>query len=98
MTLDAYRTLYDSSVTFGVKKQLQAEQGLPELEAQVSELTDKKKNLEGQVSALRAKLDVLERRQAEKRSLDEKRRGEEIAYLRHQAKHMEAFLKSLPKT
>lgn len=36
MTIDAYKTLYDSSVTFGVKKQLQAEQGMVEMEAQVS--------------------------------------------------------------
>lgn len=36
MTIDAYKTLYDSSVTFGVKKQLQAEQGMAEMEEQVS--------------------------------------------------------------
>lgn len=37
MTIDAYKTLYDSSVTFGVKKQLQAEQGMAEMEEQVSQ-------------------------------------------------------------
>lgn len=36
MTIDAYKTLYDSSVTFGVKKQLQAEQGMAEMEDQVT--------------------------------------------------------------
>lgn len=36
MTIDAYKTLYDSSVTFGVKKQLQAEQGMSEMEEKVS--------------------------------------------------------------
>lgn len=36
MTIDAYKTLYDSSVTFGVKKQLQAEQGMSEMEDQVT--------------------------------------------------------------
>lgn len=36
MTIDAYKTLYDSSVTFGVKKQLQAEQGVAEMEESVS--------------------------------------------------------------
>lgn len=35
MTIDAYKTLYDSSVTFGVKKQLQAEQGMSEMEEHV---------------------------------------------------------------
>lgn len=36
MTIDAYKTLYDSSVTFGIKKQLQAEQGMAEMEEQVT--------------------------------------------------------------
>lgn len=97
MTLDAYRVLYDASVTFGVRKHLQAEQGLPELEGRLTELTDRKKVLETQVSTLRTKLDVLERRQVEKRALDEKRRADEITYLRHQGKHMDAFMKSMTK-
>ena len=37
MTIDAYKTLFDSSVTFGIKKQLQAEQGVDEMEESVSE-------------------------------------------------------------
>ncbi len=98
MTLDAYKTLYESSVTFGVKKQLQAEHGMAELEAKVAELSDHKKVLEAQVLALRSRLEVAERRQTEKKSLDEKRRADELAYLKHQTKHLDAFLKSLPKT
>merc|ERR1711907_342507 len=44
MTIDAYKTLYESSVTFGVRKQLQAEQGMEDLEIQVKELSEKKAN------------------------------------------------------
>ena len=32
MTIAAYQTLYQSAVTFGMRKQLQAEQGKSELE------------------------------------------------------------------
>ena len=39
------------------------------------------------------RIDMIERRQAERRALDEKRRGEETAYLKHQAKHLDLFLK-----
>merc|ERR1711988_359105 len=46
MTIDAYKTLYESSVTFGVRKQLQAEQGMEDLEIQVKELSEKKANLD----------------------------------------------------
>lgn len=97
MTLEAYKTLYEGSVTFGVRKQMQAEQGVPEMEEQLRELTERKTVLEGQVQALRAKLDALERRQAEKRALEEKRRAEELSYLKHQTKHLDLFLKSMPK-
>lgn len=35
MTVDAYKALYDSSVTFGTRKQLQAEHGIPEMEGRI---------------------------------------------------------------
>ena len=43
MTIDAYKTLYDSSVTFGVRKQLQAEQGMSEMEGKIKSLNETKK-------------------------------------------------------
>jgi hypothetical protein len=60
-------------------------------------LSEKKKSLEAQILALRNKIEVIERRQVERRTLDEKRRQEELAYLKHQAKHLDLFLKSMPK-
>merc|ERR1719502_200801 len=58
MTIDAYKTLYDSSVTFGVRKQLQAEQGMTELEQQIAELEEQKKERENHVLELRNKVEV----------------------------------------
>lgn len=63
----------------------------------VQELVERKKAMEAQVLSLRNKIEVVERRQAERRLLDEKRRQEELAYLKHQAKHLDLFLKSMPK-
>ena len=97
MTLDAYKTLYESSITFGVRKQLQAEQGIPELEAVIVECGETKKALELQVAALRNKLDIVERRMAAKRALEDKRRKEEIGYLKHENKHLESFVKNIQK-
>ena len=42
MTLAAYQTLYQSSVKFGMKKQLEAEEGMDELEEVVRELQKEK--------------------------------------------------------
>lgn len=35
MTISAYETLYESSLTFAMRKQLQAEQGAPELNTSI---------------------------------------------------------------
>jgi len=63
----------------------------------LQELTEKKAALEAQILALRNKIEVIERRQVERRLLDDKRRQEELSYLKHQAKHLDLFLKSMPK-
>lgn len=49
MTIAAYQTLYQSSVTFGMRKQLQSEQGKSELESKIEELQKKKSKLEEKV-------------------------------------------------
>ena len=46
MTITAYQTLYSSSVTFAMRKQLQAENGKQDLMKQVKELEAKKKKQE----------------------------------------------------
>jgi len=95
MTIDAYKTLYDSSVTFGVRKQLQSDQGMPELEAQVKELEGQKKRLEGKVVDLIHKVEVVEKRAAERRQLEHKKQKEEIEFLKYQSEHLESFLKTV---
>ena len=49
MTINAYQTLYQSSVTFGMRKQLQSELGKSELETKIEELEKKKSKLEDKV-------------------------------------------------
>lgn len=95
MTIDAYKTLFASSVTFGIKKQLRAEQGIPELEEQAAELEKEKSALELEVYELRSKLDIVEKREAERKAADDKRRKEEIDFLKYQGQHLESFLKQM---
>ncbi len=95
MTTDAYKTLYDSSITFGVRKQLQAEQGMGSLEDKIQILSQEKREYENKVLELTSKLDVMEKRSSERRALQEKRYKEEIEYLKYQGLHLDAFLKSI---
>ncbi len=50
MTIQAYQTLYQSSVTFAMRKQLQADFGKSDLEATIKQLDHTKEKLEGKVS------------------------------------------------
>ena len=43
MTISAYQTLYQSSVTFAMRKQLQAEHGKADLEKTIEQLENKNK-------------------------------------------------------
>merc|ERR1712139_211007 len=95
MTIDAYKTLYDSSVTFGVRKQLQAEQGMTELEEQIAELEEQKKEKENQVLELRNRVEVIEKRENEHKALEDKKRKEEIDFLKYQGQHLDSFLRQL---
>ena len=46
MTLAAYQTLYQSSVSFGMRKQLESQEGMDELEEELSQLQTRAKELE----------------------------------------------------
>ena len=95
MTIDAYKTLYQSSVTFGVRKQLQAEQGMTEMEESIAKLEGECRGLDNHVLELRNSVEVIEKREAEVRTLLEKKRKEEIDFLKYQGQNLDQFLKSI---
>ena len=80
MTIAAYQTLYESSVAFGMRKALMAEQGKADMEKKVLELEEDKRDLERQVNELKAKIDQVEKRNAEQRAAEEKKHAEDITF------------------
>merc|ERR1711991_919665 len=95
MTIDAYKTLFASSVAFGVKKQLQAEKGLPELQAETEAMREEVKKMELEVTELKAQIEIAERREAERKAADDKRRKEEQDFLKYQGQRLDSFLKQI---
>lgn len=95
MTIDAFKTLYESSVTFGVRKQLEAEQGMDELEKQVQDLEARKKQLDANIKDLISQAEVTDKRNAEARQYMQKKRKHEIDCLEYQGDHFQQFLKSI---
>jgi len=66
MTIAAYQTLYQSSVTFAMRKQLQAEQGKADLEKTLDQLEGRRTNLQNKVKELHSKLDAIDKRDKER--------------------------------
>jgi len=95
MTIAAYQTLYESSVAFGMRKALQAEQGKADMEARIKQLDSDKKDLEKQVAELKAKCEAIEKRESERRALDEKKHAEEIAFLKRTNQQLKTQLESI---
>lgn len=92
MTIAAYQTLYQSSITFGMRKTLQAEQGTAGLLARMAELDLEKARLQAALADQKGLYDSIEKRIAERRAIDDKKVQEEKEFLKNQAQHLEKFL------
>ncbi|TRY78072.1 hypothetical protein TCAL_09457 [Tigriopus californicus] len=95
MTLHAYQTLYESSIAFGIRKALQAEQGKTDMESTIARLEEEKANLEKEVSDLKRGCEMIEKRAAEQRIADEKNHGEEINFLKRTNQQLKAQLEGI---
>ncbi len=95
MTLDAYKTLYDSSIVFGIRKQLQAETGMGDMENELRKLEEECKAKENEALDLRNRVDIMDKREAESKAVAEKKRKDEIAFLKYQGQNLDKFLKSV---
>ena len=77
MTIQAYQTLYESSVAYGMRKALQAEQSKQEKLLQLASLKKRCQEKEGEINDLRRRiLDKLEDEEAEKRDKQEEHERE----------------------
>jgi len=95
MTLAAYQTLYQSSVAFGMRKALQAEQGKHEMLETIDTLESEKLNLERAVADLKAKCEAIERREAERRQQDDKKHQDEIQFLKRSVQQLKQQLEGI---
>lgn len=82
MTMEVYQALYCSSIAFGMRKALQAEQAKSDLQGNVDRLQEEKVEVEHQLIDLRQKAEQNERRAEEIRIAEEKKHNEEISFLK----------------
>ena len=98
MTIAAYQTLYESSIAFGMRKALMAEQKKADMEANIKTLETETKDLERQVQELREKCDAIEKREADRRKADEAKHQEEVEFLKQNNEKLKSSLESLLST
>ena len=98
MTIAAYQTLYESSIAFGMRKALMAEQRKAEFETEIKNLETETKDLERQVQELRKKCDVIEKREADRRASDEEKHKEEVEFLKATNEKLKSSLEQLLST
>jgi dynein light intermediate chain len=78
MTITAYETLYESSIAYGVRKALVAEQKRIDLDAKLRELAMAKRELQQQVENLKHTIESTQARSIQKREAEEKVHAEEV--------------------
>jgi dynein light intermediate chain, axonemal len=78
MRISAYETLYESSIAYGIRKALMAEQRKTELDSTINELKASKKDLESQVDNLKKTIEATQARAMEKRQIEIKAHADEV--------------------
>lgn len=73
MTIAAYETLYESSIAYGIRKALMAQQKLSELDSKLRQLELNKRELKHQAESLRQTIDTTQVKALERREAEEKR-------------------------
>jgi len=95
MTIAAYETLYESSIAYGIRKALMAEQKRTELDQKIRQLAAAKKDLQSQVENLKKTIENTLTRAAEKREADEKSHAEEVERIQRSNDQVKLSLETL---
>ena len=92
MTLAAYQTIYQSSITYGIKKQVESEEGIDQMEEQHLKLVRLKEELSKKKNRLQCKKEILEKEIKQNKNIQNEKRQEEIKFLKLQKDNMTKFL------
>lgn len=95
MSMEAYETLYCSSIAFGMRKALQSQEGKEKLVEYVATLEAEKEAMENIIADMKLRADQNERRNAELHAAEEKKHAEEIAFLKKTNSQLKAQLEGI---
>eukprot|EP00331_Platyophrya_macrostoma_P002069 CAMPEP_0176428602 /NCGR_PEP_ID=MMETSP0127-20121128/13242_1 /TAXON_ID=938130 /ORGANISM="Platyophrya macrostoma, Strain WH" /LENGTH=248 /DNA_ID=CAMNT_0017810305 /DNA_START=22 /DNA_END=768 /DNA_ORIENTATION=+ len=78
MTIQAYQTLYESSIAFGMRKALQAEQRKTQMMNEIKQLEAQVKDLEGNVESLQQQIEDIEESEKQRQEAEEKKHKSDV--------------------
>merc|ERR1712060_493206 len=81
-TICAYQSLYESSIAFGMRKALQAEQRRNQHNKRMKDLMVANRKLREEVEDLETKISQIEQNEAERREQEERKHKEEVELLK----------------
>ncbi|XP_071760650.1 axonemal dynein light intermediate polypeptide 1 [Centroberyx gerrardi] len=95
MTIAAYQTMYESSMAFGIRKALEAGHGKTDMEKIISDMENEKQDLRKLVNEQKAKCEAIEKRENERRQVEEKKHTEDIQLLKRTNQQLKAQLEGI---
>ena len=81
MTIQAYQTLYESSIAYGMRKALMAEQGKNEMQQSIADLETTCRDNDNNIKQLHDRIDEIIRKDAETSEREEKAHKDQVEYL-----------------
>ena len=81
MTVQSFKTLYESSIAYGMRKALMAEQNRNEMSQNISDLETACKENEQDIKSLQEQIDEINRKDLETSEREEKAHNDQILYL-----------------
>merc|ERR1712139_352933 len=82
MTICAYQSLYESSIAFGMRKALQAEQRRNAHNKKIKNLMVANRELRQEVEELQGRIVLIEQRESERREQEDRKHREEVEMLK----------------
>ena len=95
MTIAAFQTLYESSIAYGMRKALTAEQSKAQLQAKVKNIQLENKELEKSILEMEEKIDLLQKREKKAREEADRKHEEDCDILKKHNDSLRAELENL---
>lgn len=81
MTIQAYQTLYESSIAYGMRKALMSEQRKNQMQSEIKTLEDTCNRLTSETKQYEDEIKEMEKRDEEDRLTEQKAHDDKVSYL-----------------